>query len=72
MSIKTVRDHPPTQEELVADFLHRLPAMRSKRTPTAKESWREVVGTAEGDALDEEAARLGAEWRERMNQSECG
>ena len=72
MSTKTIRQAAPTHEELAADFLQRLPSLRSKQTPAAKDSWREVVGTAEGDALDEEAARLGAEWRAQMNQSKYG
>ncbi len=72
MSAKTPRKEANSQEELVSAFLKRLPSMRSKKTPAAKESWREIVGAAKGDAVDEAAARLGAEWRARMNRSKFG
>ena len=60
-----------TQEKRVAEFLHKLPSMRAKQTPAAK-PWEPVVGTAKGDAVDVAAAKLGAEWRAKMNQSKFG
>jgi len=72
MSTKAISQDPATSgNEAVADFLKRLPSLRSKKTPAAK-PWQRVIGTAKGDAVDKEAARLGAEWRAKMNKSKFG
>jgi len=73
MRTKTIQKaEAPGNEKQVEAFLKRLPSLRSKKTPAAKASWRGIIGTSKGDALDEEAAKLGAEWRARMNERKSG
>ena len=55
----------------VSEFLELLPSLRSKETPKAK-PWNLIVGTLLGDEIDDEAAKMGSEWRDRMNHSEFG
>jgi hypothetical protein len=50
-------------EEEVAELKRRLASHRSPIEPW----WRKIAGTFPGDAIDEEAFRLGQEWRKREN-----
>jgi uncharacterized protein (UPF0335 family) len=52
-----------TIEQKLAELTNRVERLEEKVKPVAKPNWREAIGTAKGDALDREAARLGAEWR---------
>ena len=61
----------PDRDKLIAGFLMRLPALRSKQTPPAK-PWQSTYGAMPDDALSAEAAQLGAEWRAEMNQKSHG
>ena len=58
-------------QDPVSEFLELLPSLRSKETPKAK-PWNLIVGTLPGDEIDDEAAKIGSEWRDRMNHSEFG
>ena len=51
-----------TDEKLLA-FIREVPAPTAKSRPIAKKTWPEIVGTSVGDEADQEAARLGEEWR---------
>ena len=60
--------HPPlmsteTIEQKLTELTNRVERLEGKVKPVAKPNWREAIGTAKGDELDREAARLGAEWR---------
>ena len=37
-------------------------------TPKPKDWWKKLIGRAKNDDLSQEAYRLGAEWRARMNR----
>ena len=56
-------------EQKVAELERRLEAVEAKtfaRKP--KGAWRELIGWAKDDDPHRGAARLGAEWRQRMNE----
>ena len=61
----------PLDATQVAAFLCRLPSLRAKKTPPAK-PWRDSIGSIKDDPLCDEAAQLGAEWRQEMNGTEHG
>ena len=52
-----------TIEQRLTELTNRVERLEEKVKPIAKPNWREAIGTAKGDELDREAARLGAEWR---------
>ncbi|WP_395744133.1 hypothetical protein [Prosthecobacter sp.] len=54
-------------QELVA-VRRRLAALEAKVSSAGKPAWQAIIGTAKGDDLDREAARLGALWRKRENK----
>lgn len=56
-----------TAEPAFAELLSQIQARKAKNPPLIKPTWREVIGTAKGDELDAEAARLGEEWRRGEN-----
>jgi len=58
-------------QDRIFEFLDLLSSLRSKVTPQAKPR-APIVGTSPGDEVDDKAASLGSEWRDRMNQSEFG
>ena len=39
-----------------------------KAAPKPKDWWKKLIGRAKNDDLSQEAYRLGAEWRARMNR----
>lgn len=49
-------------EKLLA-MIADIQAKKRLSPPVAKTTWKEIVGTSSGDALDLEAAKLGEEWR---------
>lgn len=56
-------------EQKVAELERRLQAVEAKTfEKKPKGAWRELIGWAKDDDLHREAARLGAEWRQRMNE----
>lgn len=55
-------------EQKILDLTSRVQKLESMARPEAKPSWKKAIGSAKGDALDQEAARLGAEWRAQENQ----
>lgn len=67
----TCADASPMREAAVGDFLKRLPAIRSKKTPPAK-PWDAAFGTMPDDKICAEAATLGLEWRKAMNKTSHG
>ncbi len=54
-------------QELAA-MKQRLTALEARLKTSPKPTWQAIIGTAEGDDLDREAARLGAAWRKRENK----
>jgi uncharacterized protein (UPF0335 family) len=50
-------------EKKLAELTARIERLEKKVIPVAKPNWREIMGTAKGDAADQEAYRLGEEWR---------
>ncbi|WP_395748693.1 hypothetical protein [Prosthecobacter sp.] len=54
-------------QELAA-VRQRLAALEAKVSSASKPAWQAIVGTAKGDDLDREAARLGSLWRKRENK----
>jgi len=54
-----------TVELAFATLLRDIQARKALTPPVSKPSWVEIIGTASGDELDQEAARLGEEWRRR-------
>jgi hypothetical protein len=72
MSTKAIgHDAVTSGNDAVADFLKRLPSLRSKKTPVAK-PWQKAFAAMPDDPLCTEAARLGAEWRDAMNKKSHG
>ena len=56
-------------EQKVAELERRLEAVEATTfAKKPKGAWRELIGWAKDDDLHREAARLGAEWRHRMNE----
>ena len=56
-------------EQKVAELERRLQAVEAKTfEKKPKGAWRELIGWAKDDDLHREAARLGTEWRQRMNE----
>jgi hypothetical protein len=56
-------------EQRVAELERRLEAVEAKTfTKKPKGAWRELIGWAKDDDLHRDAARLGAEWHQRMNE----
>ncbi len=55
-------------EREIAELKLRVEKLEAKTKPVAKETWREAIGTARGDVIDREAARLGAEYRAEQNK----
>lgn len=51
----------------IEDFLERLPSMRT-RTPAAAKPTDRVFASMPDDPIVDEAARLGAVWRNEMNR----
>ncbi|MGV3659271.1 MAG: hypothetical protein ACO1TE_03780 [Prosthecobacter sp.] len=49
-------------EKLLA-LIASIQAKTKLNPPVAKSTWKEVIGTSSGDAQDQEAAKLGEEWR---------
>jgi hypothetical protein len=52
----------------LAEVRRRLAALEARLSSASKPAWQAIVGTAKGDDLDREAARLGALWRKRENK----
>ena len=55
-------------EQKIAELTQRVERLENRKRPVAKPTWRDVIGTAKGDEMDREAARLGAEWRAKANK----
>lgn len=58
-----------TIENKLAELEQRLEAVEEKtqdRKPPG--AWKELFGWAKNDDLHRDAARLGAEWRQQMNE----
>ena len=50
-------------EQKLAELTARVERLEQRLQPVAKETWREIIGTSQGDEIDREAARLGEQWR---------
>ncbi len=57
-------------EREITELKQRLDKLEAKAKPVAKATWLEAIGTARGDEMDREAARLGAEYRAEQNRRE--
>jgi hypothetical protein len=55
-------------EQQLAGLTRRVGKLEALVAQRPKDAWREIVGTSEGDALDRQAAKLGAAWRARENK----
>jgi hypothetical protein len=50
-------------EQKLAELTTRIERLEQKDKPSAKPTWREVLGTIPDDGISREAAQLGEEWR---------
>jgi hypothetical protein len=57
-------------DEKLAALIREVQARKKLNPPVAKSTWSEIMGTSPGDDLDQEAARLGEEWRRSEGISE--
>jgi hypothetical protein len=55
-------------EQKLADLQKRVANLEAKGQPKSRDAWKQIVGTSKGQKLDQEAARLGATWRDRENR----
>jgi hypothetical protein len=55
-------------EREIAELKRRVEKLEAKARPVAKDTWRDAIGTSQGDEMDREAARLGAVYRAQQNQ----
>ena len=54
-------------EQELAEMKQRLAKLEAQAARRPSQAWREIIGTSEGDELDREASRLGAEYRAKQN-----
>ena len=54
-------------EQKLVDLTRRMERLEAKLQPLAKPTWRDAFGMMKDDDLFEEAMKLGAEWRAKMN-----
>lgn len=54
-------------EQELSEVKKRLAKLEAHVARKPSQGWRAIIGTSEGDALDREAARLGAEYRATEN-----
>jgi len=55
-------------EEELADLRKRVSSLEEKARLNTRDGWKQIIGTSKGQILDQEAARLGAEWRSNENK----
>ncbi len=55
-------------EEKVAGLTARLEKLEALVASKPGQGWKAIIGTSKGDALDREAAALGAAWRAKENK----
>ena len=66
IKVKPSTNQSPTEAEREAAFFERLRREGVKVKP--RDAWRETVGWAKGSKEFDEAMRLGAEWRAKVNR----
>jgi len=54
--------------EQLADLQRRVATLEKGLTLKSRGAWKRIVGSSKGQALDREAARLGAQWRAKQNK----
>ena len=55
-------------ERELAEVKQRLAKLEATVARKPSQAWREIIGTSNGDELDREAARLGADYRAKQNR----
>lgn len=55
-------------EEKLAGLAARMEKLEALVAGKPGQGWKAIIGTSKGDALDREAAELGAAWRAKANK----
>jgi hypothetical protein len=50
-------------EQKLTELTARVARLEKNIPPVAKPTWREIIGTSQGDEIDRAADRIGEEWR---------
>ncbi|HWY75602.1 MAG TPA: hypothetical protein VN281_08290 [Verrucomicrobiae bacterium] len=54
-------------EQKLADLQRRVTKLEGGVRGKPRGAWKEIIGVSKGQSLDQEAARLGAQWRSKEN-----
>ena len=54
-------------EQQLTDLQKRVAGLEAAVRRGPREGWKQIIGISKGQALDREAARLGAKWRMKEN-----
>src|SRR4051812_19633273 len=57
-------------EQQLTELRTRVANLEAQVKAKPREAWKQIVGTSKGQALDRQAARLGAEWRAKQKKRE--
>jgi len=55
-------------EQQLTALRKRVASLEAAIKPKPRDGWKQIIGISRGQAMDREAARLGAEWRLKENR----